>query len=147
MIIGKYYDGIEIHRENKMIYAKFLHPHRTISTCKVNGGVRVDLDALLNHQMCEPNRHFRKTLDLAITDPAEYLEFLRKRENLPSVRFACLGTATNVNHAVIEAARYRDIEVIAVTTGGVETNAVRAADPASYYETGGRCETSPPARR
>ena len=141
MLIGKYYDGIEIHRENKMIYAQFLHPHRIISTCKVNGGLREDLKYLLNHQSCEPNRHFRKTLNLAISDPANYLEILCKRENLPSQKSACLSTATNMNHAVIESAKYRDIEVIAVTTGGVETNAVRAGDPASYYEANGGFES------
>lgn len=140
MLIGKYYNGIEIHRENKMIYAKFLNPHRTISTCKVNGGLREDLKCILNHQSCEPNRHFRKTLNLAISHPADYLEILCKRENLPSEKTACLSTATNMNHAVIESAKFRDIEVIAVTTGGVETNALRAADPASYHEINGHFE-------
>ena len=80
MLIGKYYNGIEIHRENKMIYAKFLNPHRTISTCRVNGGFREDLDCLMNHQSCEPNMHYRGTLNLAISDPSQYLETLCKTE-------------------------------------------------------------------
>jgi adenosylcobinamide amidohydrolase len=46
-----------------------------------------------------------------------------------------------MNHAVWESAKYREIEVTAVSTGGVETNSVRAADPASYYETDGRFES------
>ena len=141
MLIAKYYDGIEIHRENKTIYAKFLNPHRTISTCRANGGLREDLQCILNHQACEPNGHYRETLNLAISNPAEYLDLLCEGENLPSEKTACLSTATNMNHAVTESAKYRDIEVIAVATGGVETNAVRAADPASYYEIDGRYET------
>jgi adenosylcobinamide amidohydrolase len=141
MLIGKYYNGIEIHRENKMVYTKFLNPHRTISTCRVNGGFREDLDYLMNHQSCEPYGHYREALNLAISDPSQYLETLCKTENLPPHKTACLSTATNMNHAVVESASYREIQVIAVSTGGVETNATRAADPASYYESDGRFES------
>jgi adenosylcobinamide amidohydrolase len=140
MLIGKYYDGIEFHRGNKILYVKFLTPHRTISTCKAHGGLREDLNCLLNHQLCEPNKHYRKTLDLAISNPAEYLESICKKVDLSSEKSACLSTATNMHHAVIESAKYQDIEVIAATTAGVETNAIRAADPASYYEIDGRFE-------
>ena len=140
MLIGKYYDGIEIHRGKKILYVKLLTPHRTISTCKANGGLREDLNCLLNHQSCEPNMHYRKSLDLAISNPAEYLASICKKEDLPSEKSACLSTATNMHHAVIESAKYQDIEVIAATTAGVETNAIRAADPASYYEIDGRFE-------
>ena len=140
MLIGRYYDGIEIHRGNKILYVKFLTPHRSISTCKAHGGLREDLNCILNHQSCEPNMHYRKSLDLAISNPAEYLESICRKENLPSEKSACLSTATNMHHAVIESAKYQDIEVIAATTAGVETNAIRAADPASYYEIDGRFE-------
>jgi adenosylcobinamide amidohydrolase len=141
LLIGKYYNGIEVYRENKMIYAKFLNPHRTISTCRVNGGFREDLDCLVNHQSCEPNGHYREALNLAISDPPQYLETLCKTEDLPPHKTACLSTATNMHHAAWESVKYREIEVIAVSTGGVETNAVRAADPASYYENEGRFES------
>ncbi len=140
MLIGKFYNGIEIHRGNKLLYAKFLTPHRTISTCKVNGGLSEDLRSLLNHQSCEPNRHYRKTLNLAISHPADYLEIICKDEDLSPERAACLSTATNMHHGVVESVKYRDIEVIAVTTAGVESNAVRVADPASYYEIEGHFE-------
>ncbi|MGD8258548.1 MAG: adenosylcobinamide amidohydrolase, partial [Desulfobacterales bacterium] len=69
MLIGNYYNGVEIHREDKMVYAKFLCPHRVISTCKVNGGLRDDLEYIINHQSCEPNGHYRKRLRLAINHP------------------------------------------------------------------------------
>ncbi len=140
MLIGRFYNGLEIHRGNKIVYAKFLTPHRTFSTCKVNGGLREDLNYLLNHQLCEPNKHYRKTLNLAISQPADYLATMCDKEDLPPAQSACLSTATNMNHAIIESKKYRDIDVIAVTTAGVETNAARAADPASYYEIDGRFE-------
>ena len=140
MLIGRFYNGLEIHRGDKIVYAKFLIPHRIISTCKVNGGLREDLNYLLNHQLCEPNKHYRKTLDLAISHPADYLSSVCQKEDLPPEKSAYLSTATNMHHAVIESEQYRDIEVIAVTTAGVETNAIRAADPASYHEFDGRFE-------
>jgi hypothetical protein len=49
MLIGKY-DGIEIHRKEKIIYVNFLIQHRVISTCGVNGGLRDDLEGIANHQ-------------------------------------------------------------------------------------------------
>jgi len=140
MLIGRYYNGIEIHRENKMIYAKFLCPHMAISTCKVNGGLRNDLKYIFNHQSCEPNGHYRNTLDLAINQPAEYLKMLCRSQNLAPEKSACLSTATNMNHAIVKFADYQGVEVIAVSTGGVETNAVRVGDPASYSEANGQFE-------
>jgi adenosylcobinamide amidohydrolase len=140
MLIGQYYNGVEIHRGNKMLYAKFLTPHRTISTCRVNGGFSEDLGTLLNHQSCEPNMHYRKMLNLAISDPADYLKAICQKEDLPSDKSACLSTATNMHYGVAEATAYRDVEVIAVTTAGAESNAARAGDPASYYEIDGHFE-------
>jgi adenosylcobinamide amidohydrolase len=140
VLIRRYYDGIEIHRQNKMVYAKFLCPHRVISTCRINGGVRDDLSYLFNHQMCEPNRHFRPTLDLAVYQPKDYHAMVCQRMNLPPETSAGLSTATNMNHAILKSTAYRDLEVITVGTGGVETNALRVGDPGSYYETDGHFE-------
>jgi adenosylcobinamide amidohydrolase len=140
VLIGKYYDGIEIHRQNKMVYAKFLCPHRVLSTCRVNGGLRDDLSYLFNHQACEPNRHFRQTLDLAIHQPADYHAMVCNSMHLPPETSAGLSTATNMNHAILNSATFRDLEIFTVGTGGVETNALRVGDPGSYYETNGHFE-------
>ena len=55
MLIRTFYSGIEVHRDEKIIVVKFLVPHRVISTCRANGGLRDDLDLIYNHQSCEPN--------------------------------------------------------------------------------------------
>lgn len=44
MLLGTYYKGVEIHRVDKIVYARFLVPHRVISTCPAAGGVREDLN-------------------------------------------------------------------------------------------------------
>jgi hypothetical protein len=46
MLLGGFYDGLEIHREEKIVYARFLVPHRVISTCMAAGGLRDDLTHL-----------------------------------------------------------------------------------------------------
>ncbi len=50
MLLERYYNGVEIHRADKIIYARFLSPHRVISTCRSSaGGLRDDLEYLYRH--------------------------------------------------------------------------------------------------
>ena len=53
MLIDTLYDGVELHREEKIIYARFLRPHHVLSTCWMAGGLRRDLNYIYNHQSCE----------------------------------------------------------------------------------------------
>jgi len=137
MLLATYYDGVEIYREEKIVYARFLVPHRVISTCRAAGGLREDLNYLYNHQSCEPCGHDRLSHRLASTDPLAYRKAVCSRYGLPDQECATLGTAANMRYAAIECAKFRELEVVAVCTGGVETNAGRAGDPAGFYETDG----------
>jgi len=137
MLIGTFYSGIEVHRNEKIIVVKFLVPHRVISTCRANGGLRDDLGLIYNHQSCEPTGHKRKSHAMAIHEPAVYLQQICRQNGL-SENCASLGTAANMNCAAVESERFRDLEIVAVCTGGVETNAGRAGDPASVYEENGK---------
>ena len=134
MLLGTYYGGVEIHREEKILYARFLTPHRVISTCMAAGGLRDDLAYLYNHQSSEPAGDHHHTHGLAARDPFAYREVICQRHGLPCERCATLGTAANMRYAVTKEARYRDLVVVAVCTGGVEGNAGRVGDPASVYE-------------
>jgi hypothetical protein len=58
MLIEIYYNGVEIHREEKMICAKFIRPHRVLSTCRAAGGLQDGLWHIYNHQSCEPEDKF-----------------------------------------------------------------------------------------
>ena len=140
MLIGTYYNGIEVHRNEKIIVVKFLAPHRVISTCRANGGMRDDLDLIFNHQSCEPTGHTRKTHTQAVHDPVAYMQTICLQNGL-SENCASLGTAANMNCAAVESDKFRDLEVVAVCTGGVETNAGRAGDPSSLYEIDGKFES------
>lgn len=139
MKLAQYYDGVEIHREEKILMCRFLAPHRVLSTCRSErGGLHEDLDCLYNHQACEPNGHRTELYDVAIADPDAYLCIVSGRHGLPADGCAALETAANMNNAAIAHAAFQDLEVIAISTGGVGTNAGRAGDPASYYQAGGR---------
>ena len=137
MLLGAYYNGVEIYREEKIVYARFLVPHRVISTCHAAGGLRDDLTFLFNHQSCEPSGHNRPIHRLVSQDPLAYRKVICRRYGLPDQECATLGTAANMRYAAIQQANFRDLEVVALCTGGVETNAGRAGDPASVYEANG----------
>lgn len=134
MLLGKFYDGLELHREDKIIYGKFLIPHRVISTCRAGGGIQDGLEYMYNHQGCEPAGHAHGPNPKASLDPVGYRRDICVRHGLPPDACAALGTAANMNLAHVEEAGFRDLTVVAVATGGVETNAGRAGDPASGYE-------------
>ncbi len=140
MHIATYYDGVELHRDDKILYARFLAPHRVISTCSAAGGLQDELDYLYNHQSCEPSGHQRAVHRLISRDPAAYRRLVCQPYGLPDERCATLGTAANMRYAAIREARFRDLLVVAVCTGGVETNAGRAGDPATVYEWNGSYE-------
>lgn len=140
MLLGTYYDGVAIHRAEKIIYARFLTPHRVISTCRSSaGGLRDDLEYLYNHQSCEPSGHnlSAELHRMAVHQPDEYRAMIAARHELPAEHCATMATAANMQAAAIAHETFRDLEVVAICTGGVETNAGRAGDPASYYEDGG----------
>jgi len=137
MMLAKYYDGIEIHREEKIVYVKFLSPHRVISTDRISGGLSNELEYLYNHQSCEPSGHHHGH-ELAISNPAEYKRLICEQHGLLPEKCASLGTAANMNNVAISHDKFRELEVVAVCTGGVETNAGRVGDTASYYEKDGK---------
>jgi adenosylcobinamide amidohydrolase len=140
MRLGAYYDGVELHREDKLVYARFLLPHRVISTCPAAGGLRDNLGYLYNHQSCEPAGHNPSIHRLISQDPQKYRRLICRQYALPDQDCATLGTAANMRYASIKEAGFRDLTVVAVCTGGVETNAGRAGDPASVYEWNGSYE-------
>jgi adenosylcobinamide amidohydrolase len=136
MKLATYYSGVEVHRAAKIVYAKFLAPHRVLSTCPAAGGLRDDMQYLYNHQSCEPagNHMSDEIYDMAVNRPAEYRRLIAERHGLPPDRSATLGTAANMNNVALVHEAFHDLEVIAVCTGGVGTNAGRAGDPASYIQ-------------
>ena len=132
MHLATYYNGVSLHRRDKAICGKFLQPHLVISTCRAAGGVQRGIEYVLNQQSCEPKNHER---NINYRDIQNYRKSICTAIDLPHEKCVTMGTAANMHHAAIVHKTFRDLEVIAVVTGGVETNGGRAGDPASVLET------------
>ena len=137
MLLHEFYQGVELHRLDKIIYAKFIKPHRVISTCRAAGGIRDGLDYVFNHQSCEPSGHMDALPESAWKDPLKYRDMVAGRYGLPPDGCATLGTAANMHNAAVAQESFRKHRVAAVSTGGVECNAGRVGEPASGYEEDG----------
>ena len=135
MLMGKYYDGMELRRNDKILIVRFTSPHRVVSTCRADGGLADDCDGMYNQQGCEPTNHMHGMPKSAVNDPAEYRRSTCEQHGLGSEKWASLGTAANMNCAAVVTECFRDLMVVAACTGGVETNAGRVGDPASVFET------------
>lgn len=138
MLLGRFYDALEITRLDKIIVARFLKPHLVASTCRAAGGISRDLKCIYNHQSCEPTGHSAGLPRAAYQDPEGYRRLVCERYGLEPESCATLGTAANMNNAAIASESFRAQQVVAVCTGGVETNAGRVGDPASMYEEDGK---------
>jgi adenosylcobinamide amidohydrolase len=133
-----FYDGLEITRQDKILIAHFLKPHRVLSTCRASGGMREDLKYVYNHQACEPSGHHTGLPRSAYDDPAAYRDYIAQRAGIPGPECATLGTAANMHNVAFCVESFRKHTVVALATGGVESNAGRVGDPASFYEEEGR---------
>ncbi len=138
MLLRTFFDAVEVYRKEKMLIARFLKPFRSVSNCRTGGGFSSELEYVCNHQCCEPRDHFTEANSMMIDEPEAYHRMICDNYGLPSEQTAMLETAANMNNAAIEHLTFRDLEVACVCTGGVESNPMRAADPASVYEDTGQ---------
>jgi adenosylcobinamide amidohydrolase len=134
MLLGRYYDAMELHRGDKIVFARLLEPHKVLSTSRTGGGLRRDVTVLFNHQACEAGGVGHTRAVRGYTDPQAYFEALCREHGLPPESSAYLSTAANMRLINVQERTYRDLTVVAAVTGGVEGNAGRAGDPATGYE-------------
>ncbi len=127
-------DRYTLHRQGRYLLTAFTRPHRVLSTCRVNGGLREDLTHLVNHQSCEGVGH---TADLNRTqclDLDDYHVQACLAGRVSPTTTALMGTAANMQCAVLARAAHADLTVTVVATAGVLGNATRAGDPAHWHE-------------
>ncbi len=140
MVLGRYYGAIEILRLGKVLAVHLLKPHRVLSTCRVAGGIREDLQWVCNHQACEPAGH--GLAHRLWADPVAYRELICSPHGIDPERTALLGTAASMTNAAIATAEGKGLVVVAACTAGVESNATAPGDPPAVHEPeGGRFET------
>lgn len=124
-----------LRRSGRFVVAELLAPHRVISTSVRNGGQRDDLRFLLNHQSCEGAGHAERHAQIMASGYEAYHDAVCVEASIPPEHTATMGTAANMNYVAVATEADGDVEVTAVVTGGVESNATCAGDPATWRET------------
>jgi adenosylcobinamide amidohydrolase len=142
-ILGRLPKAI-VRRHGRFIVADLLEDHRVISTSPVNGGQNDRLRHLVNHQCCEGKDHDDRFEAMISAGEEGYQRAVCAEIGLPPEATAVMATAANMNYAAWAASRDLDVEVLAIVTAGVETNAMCAGDPASARETAGGVVPAPP---
>lgn len=123
-------DHYTLCRRGLFLVAAFKRPHRVLSTCRVNGGLREDLTHIANHQSCEGIAH---NLAMGLKPDAAHAAACAEAD-LPPAATALMSTAANMQCAVVTRETYAELTVRVVATAGVLGNATRAGDPAGWHE-------------
>lgn len=118
------------------IFVNFNVKRNGISTSKLNGGFSRNFKSVFNHHLSQDNIDY-----LTDHDVGEYLIQQCRKLDIDSNFTTALITLAEMNHVGIVTKSFKSIEVTAITTAGVRTNAARAGDEASYYEEHGKFGT------
>ncbi|MBQ6512033.1 adenosylcobinamide amidohydrolase [Methanobrevibacter sp.] len=126
----------EIYYLKDTIFVKFNVRRNGISTSKLNGGFSNNFKSVFNHHLSQENIDYLENHDLC-----DYLINHCKSLDIDYATTSGLTTLAEMGHVSIVTKSYRKLEVTAITTAGVRTNAVRAGDPAAFYEENGKFGT------
>ncbi len=126
--------GFLASRTGKAVVVRLKVPHRVVSTSAITGGVSTTLRALVNHQSLEPSSHTSRSKHIVALGRDGFHEEVARDLGFDPRDVAIIGTAASMNHLSWRHAEHRGLRVDAFVTGGVETNATRAGDPARWFE-------------
>lgn len=124
-----------IRRSGRFIVADLQIPHRVLSTSFKNGGQVDHVRHLVNHQSCEGKGHDTRSRVIQEQGQEAYHDAVCAEIGVSPSESAVMGTAANMNYAAMACEHDEDVEIAAVVTAGVQTNATCAGDPASWRET------------
>ncbi|TQD29540.1 adenosylcobinamide amidohydrolase [Methanolobus vulcani] len=128
--------GERVFRQDKSVIVELPSGRSTLTTSHLNGGYREDIQYVFNHQGVDGFEDCGSKLKAA-GSISTYEANVAERIGLDPSKSTGQHTAANMNNVVIVTKTFRDLEVTAVTTGGIEVNGGRAGDPASYYQENG----------
>lgn len=133
-----------VRRLGRYVVGDLADDHRVLSTSSLNGGQCDHVRHLVNHQSCEGAAHAARYNAIHDMGQETYHDLVCAELSLPAQRTAVMGTAANMNYAVVACEQDGPVEVTAVVTAGVQTNATCAGDPASWRESASGMEKVPP---
>ena len=126
----------EVYYLKDTIFVKFNVKRNGISTSKLNGGFSSSFTGVFNHHLSQEDIDYLEDHDLQ-----DYLIQHCCSLNVDSSCSTGLTTLAKMENVSIVTKSYKNLEVTAITTAGVRTNAVKAGDPAAFYEENGRFGT------
>lgn len=126
----------EVYYLKDTIFVKFNVGRNGISTSKLNGGFSSSFKSVFNHHLSQENIDYLENHDLQ-----DYLIKHCQSLDIDSNYSTGLTTLAEMNHVSIVTKSYRNLEITALTTAGVRTNAVRAGDSGAFYEENGKFGT------
>lgn len=118
------------------ILVNFSVNRNCISTSKLNGGISNNIKSVFNHHLSQQNIDY-----LTVHDVCEYLQNHCRLLNIDPCRSSGIITMALMKNVSIVEKKYKNLEIVAISTAGVRTNASKAGDPASYYEEKGKFGT------
>src|SRR6266542_1467540 len=124
-----------VRRRGRHVVVDLLSPHHVVCTSVRNGGFTDQLQHLVNHQSCDGAGHDARFHFITEQGQEAYHDFVCAEIGVAPDATATMGTAANMNYAVVVAKQDADVTVAAIVTAGVQTNATCAGDPASWRET------------
>lgn len=133
-----------IRRSGRYLVVDLRTPHQVLSTSVRNGGLTTHVRHLVNHQSCEGTAHDARFRAITELGQEAYHAAVCAEIALSPDETVTMGTAANMNYAAVKTLRDAGVEVTAVVTAGVASNAVAAGDPAAWRETVRGMEKVPP---
>jgi len=133
----------ELRRRGRFLVSELTVPHHVISTSACNGGHTSHVRFLINHQSCEGSGHHERFRVIVGEGNANYHARVCAEADAAPDATATMGTAANMNYAAVVTESADDLEVTAVVTAGVESNATCAGDPAKWREAAAGFERVP----
>ena len=115
------------------ILINFKHNRNGISSSELNGGVRDNYKHVFNQHLSQEKIDYLENADFY-----EYLINECNSFDIDHEYSTGLVTLAKMNNVSIVTKSFRNVEVTAITTAGVRTNASRAGDDSSYWQENGK---------
>ncbi|MEM1114781.1 MAG: adenosylcobinamide amidohydrolase, partial [Pseudomonadota bacterium] len=121
-------------RDERYFVVSLLEPHYVLSTSALTGGLTTAVRYIVNHQSMKPDDDAEMARIVSLGKRA-YQREVANNLNLPPEAMSLMGTAVSMNHLARAQECFMGLCVDAFVTAGANSNALRAGDPARWYET------------
>ena len=114
------------------ILVNFKHNRNGVSSSELNGGTCELYKSVFNQHLSQEKIDYLETHDIC-----DYLINECRSMEIDSKYSTGLITLAEMNNSSIVTKSFRNLDVTAISTAGVRTNASRAGDPSSYWQENG----------